>query len=89
MTTEMITLKLDGKFLDVIDSLVESEGYKSRTEFIRESVRMQVERLSRNQSIRLFLSMNGKSKKKISDADFEKGRELALKELIKEKGLDS
>ncbi len=39
MTTEMITVKMENKFLEDIDSIVKREGYQNRTEFIRNALR--------------------------------------------------
>ena len=39
MTTEMITLKLERKFLKEVDAVVSQNGYQNRTEFIRNALR--------------------------------------------------
>ena len=81
MATEMITLKLETKFLKSIDNIVRKEGYQSRTEFIRNALRQKIE----EEKLREFMSemhkIKGASKKKISDEDYEIVREKAFEEL--------
>jgi metal-responsive CopG/Arc/MetJ family transcriptional regulator len=43
MTTEMINIKLDSRFLKEIDDVVRKNNYQSRTELIREALRQKVE----------------------------------------------
>ena len=84
MATEMITLKLDDKFLEDVDAIVKKEGYQSRTEFIRNALREQVNKAKMKEIIMELASLKGKSNKKISDKEYEAARKKAFEELEKE-----
>ena len=84
MATEMITLKLDDKFLEDVDAIVKKEGYQSRTEFIRNALREQVNKAKMKEIIMELASLKGKSNKKISDKEDEAARKKAFEELEKE-----
>ena len=75
MTTEMITLKLDNRFLDHIDTFVAQEGYQSRTEFIRTALREKVERTILKHAL---TKMKGVSTKKTTQHDLELLRKKAF-----------
>ena len=83
MTTEMITLKLEGVFLKEIDSIVAGSGYQSRTEFIRNALREKVEEWKLKSAMMELAHLKGVSKKKTSDGTLEKLREKAFAELEK------
>jgi len=59
MATEMITLKLDDKFLDEIDSFVKKEGYKNRTEFIRMALRSKVDECKLREAMASIAQVRG------------------------------
>ena len=83
MTTEMITLKLEDKFLTDIDCIVEREGYQNRTEFIRNALREKVEEVRLRDAMKEIAHLKGASKKKTSEEEYEKIREKAFEELSK------
>ena len=83
MTTEMITVKLDDAFLKQIDSVVETEGYQNRTEFIRNALREKVEEAKLKQAMLEIAHLKGASKKKTSDEELEKIREKVFGEFDK------
>ena len=83
MTTEMITLKLEDKFLTDIDCIVEREGYQNRTEFIRNALREKVEEVNLRQTMDLIARLKGASKKKTSEEEYERIRKRAFEELSK------
>lgn len=84
MATEMITLKLDDKFLEDVDTIVKKEGYQSRTEFIRNALREQVNKSKMKETILELAYLKGKSNKKISNKEYEAARKKAFEELEKE-----
>ena len=84
MTTEMISLKLEKKFLKEIDSIVEKDGYQSRTEFIRNALREKVEKTKLKEAMLEIAHLKGAVKKKTSLKEYERIREKAFKELAKE-----
>ena len=81
MTTEMITVKMEDVFLKEIDRVVEKQGYQNRTEFIRNALREKVEEAKIKEAMIQLAHLKGASKKKTSDEDLEKIREMAFKEL--------
>ncbi|HLC85618.1 MAG TPA: ribbon-helix-helix domain-containing protein [Candidatus Nanoarchaeia archaeon] len=81
MVTEMITLKLDDGFLKDVDDVVKKEGYQNRTEFIRNALREQVDKARLKEALIELAPLKGKSKKSVSDLDYEKARARAFEEL--------
>jgi len=75
MATEMITVKLEDKFLKEIDTIVEIKGYQNRTEFIRNALREKVEEAKLKDAMMQIAHLKGASKKKTSDVQLEKIRE--------------
>ena len=83
MVTEMITVKLDNRFLEDIDSVVKREGYQNRTEFIRNALREKLEETKLKEAMMSIAHLKGAAKKKTSDKEFEEIREKAFEELSK------
>lgn len=81
MATDMITVKLEDKFLEEIDSIVEKDGYQNRTEFIRNALREKVEEAKLREAMKEIAHLKGASKKKTSEEKYEKIREKAFDEL--------
>ena len=71
MPTDMITLKLEKKFLDEIDAIVKKEGYQSRTEFIREALRERIGEIKIKKSVIGLSNIKGSAKK---DYDYIKAK---------------
>ena len=83
MATEMITLKLDGKFLGIIDNVVKKEGYQNRTEFIRNALREKVEEHKLKEAMIKLAPLRGAAKKKTTPEEYERIREQAFEEISK------
>ena len=83
MSTEMITLKLDSKFLKDIDLTVTKGGYHNRTEFIRNALREKVDEAKMKDAMMQIAHLRGASKTKTTDAEYERIREAAFLELEK------
>jgi len=83
MATEMITLKLDGLFLEEVDKAVKSAGYHHRTEFIRSALREKLDEIKLKKAMLELAHLKGKSKKKISPEMYEAARNKAFEELEK------
>ncbi|MEK6953346.1 MAG: ribbon-helix-helix domain-containing protein [Nanoarchaeota archaeon] len=81
MTTEMITVKLEDKFLVDIDSIVEKEGYQNRTEFIRNALREKVEEVKLKEAMISISHLKGVSKKKTTEKEYEEIRKKAFEEI--------
>ncbi|MFH1849985.1 MAG: ribbon-helix-helix domain-containing protein [archaeon] len=80
MATEMITVKLDPKFLRDIDSVVKRSGYQNRTEFIRNALREKVEAAKMKEAMMQLANLKGSSESKTSNEELEKIREKVFKE---------
>ena len=83
MTTEMITVKMDNKFLEDIDSVVKKEGYQNRTEFIRAALREKVDEVKLKKAMIELSKLKGKSPKKTTDEERERIREKVFEEFDK------
>ena len=83
MTTEMITVKLEDKFLREIDTIVSLSGYQNRTEFIRNALREKVEETKLKEAMIEIAHLKGASKKKTNEETLEKLRIKAFEELDK------
>ncbi|MBS3147764.1 ribbon-helix-helix protein, CopG family [Candidatus Woesearchaeota archaeon] len=81
MVTEMITLKLEKRFLDTVDDAVKRQGYQSRTEFIRNALREQLDKTKMKEAIAELAHLKGASKRKISDTEYELVRKNAFENL--------
>lgn len=84
MATEMITMKLDKKFLNEIDRTAKEENYESRTEFIREAVRNRIKELNQEDLVNEFMKFRGKAKKKTTQDENEITRKQVSKELMED-----
>jgi Arc/MetJ-type ribon-helix-helix transcriptional regulator len=78
MATEMITVKMDDAFLDDIDAVVKKEKYQNRTEFIRAALREKIDEIKLKKAMMEIAHLKGASKKKISEEEYERARELAF-----------
>ena len=78
MATEMITVKMDDAFLDDIDAVVKKEKYQNRTEFIRAALREKIDEIKLKKAMMEIAHLKGASKKKITEEEYERARELAF-----------
>ncbi|MBI5064751.1 ribbon-helix-helix protein, CopG family [Candidatus Woesearchaeota archaeon] len=85
MVTEMITLKLERKFLGEVDITAKRGNYQNRTEFIRAALRDKVDEQKLKQTMQELAHLKGKYKKEkpTTDEDIEKGRDIAFEKLEK------
>lgn len=84
MTTEMITLKLEKQFLADLDRVVRQAGYHNRTEFIRNALREQIDKMKMKQAMLELVSLKGSSKKHITEGEYERVRRSAFEQLEKQ-----
>ncbi len=78
MVTEMITLKLEQKFLEEIDKVVRSLHYHNRTEFIRNALREKIEQTKMKEAMLSIAHLKGAAKK---NANYEEMRTKAFQEI--------
>ena len=88
MATELVTFKMDKKFLKEVDETVKKAGYGNRTEFIRQSLRENVDKVKLKEAMIRLGRFKGISKKKTTDAEYERIREQAMINLAKKRGWD-
>ncbi len=81
MTTEMITLKLEKNFLKEIDESVKKHNYQSRTEFIRNSLRKNLDEGKLKEAMLSIAHLKGASKRKITEEEYEYARIHAFEKL--------
>ncbi|NQV08300.1 hypothetical protein HQ529_00440 [Candidatus Woesearchaeota archaeon] len=81
MTTEMITLKLESKFLREIDNTVRNSNYHNRTEFIREAMRNKLSEIEKQIAIEGLAKLKGSMKGKIKRLTKDELDELAYKHM--------
>ena len=79
----MITIKMEDKFLQEIDSFVEKEGYQNRTEFIRNTLREKLEEAKLKKAMIELAHLKGASKKKTTEKEYENIRKRAFDESSK------
>lgn len=80
MATEMISLKMDTKLLKEVDSVVRTENYHNRTEFIRNALREKVDTVKLRKAMMEIAHLKGASKKKTTDEDLERIRDQVFNE---------
>lgn len=83
VATELITFKMDGAFLKEVDEAVKSQNYQNRTEFIRSALRDKVKEAELREFMKELNKLKGASKKKTTDEDWERVRELVSEEFDK------
>ncbi|MEK6857543.1 MAG: ribbon-helix-helix domain-containing protein [Nanoarchaeota archaeon] len=83
MVTEMITLKLENKFLKEIDTVVDEQGYQSRTEFIRNALHEKLDANKLKKTMLEVAKFKGIVKKKTTAKEYEEMRRKAFDELSK------
>jgi len=83
MATEMITVKMDDKFLEDIDTIVKKEGYQNRTEFIRNALREKVDETKLREAMINIAHLKGSAKNKTTEKEYEEIRKRAFEEISK------
>ena len=87
MATELVTFKLDEKFLDEVDEIAKESGFSNRTDFIRNALREKVDEIKLKEAMVRLSKLKGSYKRKITNEEIHKVREKILQEMIKKKGL--
>jgi len=83
MATGQVLFKADRNFLKEIDAAVKTGNYQNRTEFIRESLRKNLDESRLKEAMAKLAHLRGASKKKTTEEEYEKGREAAFEEISK------
>ena len=85
---EAISLKLDQTMLQNIDHTLKKNNYSTRTEFIRDAIRIKLGDLKREKLIEEFMKFRGKAKEKTTYEENRKTRDKVFLEMAREKGWD-
>ena len=82
-----ITIKMDESILREIDSVIRKHRYSTRTEFIRDAVRVRLREMEKEIAIQRLATMRGALKGKARLNDDKLAGELAAKELAAKFGI--
>lgn len=88
MATELVTFKLDSKFLGEVDNISKESGFSTRTDFIRNALGEKVDEIKLREAMIRMSKLKGSSKKKTTNKKIHAVREKVLQDLIKKKGLN-
>jgi Arc/MetJ-type ribon-helix-helix transcriptional regulator len=80
---ETISLKMEKELLSEIDGKLKEHRYSTRTEFIRDAIRIRLTELEKEKAIAKLHENFGKLKGKGKNISDEKSRELTFKEYAK------
>ena len=84
MVTELVTFKMESKFLKDVDETVKNTGFQNRTEFIRTALREKVDDVKLKEAMKILSKMRGKAPRIISDEERARVREEVFEELDRE-----
>jgi|SaaInlStandDraft_4_1057021.scaffolds.fasta_scaffold40071_2 metal-responsive CopG/Arc/MetJ family transcriptional regulator len=85
---ESVSLKLDETMLSNIDHTLKDNNYSTRTEFIRDAIRIKLDELKKAKLIEEFIKFKGKSSKKTTYDENKKTREDVFIDMAKQNGWD-
>ena len=80
--------KLDETMLSNIDHTLKDNNYSTRTEFIRDAIRIKLDELKKAKLIEEFIKFKGKSSKKTTYDENKKTREDVFIDMAKQNGWD-
>ena len=84
MATEMITMKIDSKFLKDIDAQVKEGGYSSRTEFISAALHDKVDKAKLEEAYKALAPFKGASKHHTTDEEYAEMKRRVSERLLKQ-----
>lgn len=83
MGSGIVHIRLGEKLVKAIDKVVEATTYSSRTEFIREAVRKQVDEETRREALAMLKANFGKGKGKTTEITSKRRAEI-FEEFLKQ-----
>ena len=83
---QTITIKMDEKMLKEIDEKIKNNRYSTRTEFIRDALRIKLSEIDKQELIRKLESFKGSLKGKARMSEEEAGI-LAAEEIARRHGI--
>ena len=78
---EQVCIRFEEDFLQAMEKAMKRNGYATKTEFIRESVRERLKNLEKEEALARLRKLYGSSKRKTTDEDLHKAGEKAFKEM--------
>jgi len=87
LTMESITIKLEERFLHLIEVIMKRNQYTTKTEFIREAIRDKINDLETKAALKRLEKIYGSSKRRTTDEELHKAGERAVEELERKFGL--
>ena len=78
---EQVCIRFEEDFLQAMEKAMKRNGYATKTEFIRESVRQKLKNLEKEEALARLRKLYGSSKRKTTDEDLHKAGEKAFKEM--------
>jgi Arc/MetJ-type ribon-helix-helix transcriptional regulator len=85
---ESVTIKVEESMSQRMGQSMKKKGYGTKTEFIREAIRDKLERDEREELLKAFMKFKGKAKRKTTNAENKRTRDLVARELAKEFGIE-
>jgi len=79
---ETICLKMEKELLNEIDNTLKNHRYSTRTEFIRDAIRVKLSDLEKEEVIKKLAELKGSLKGKAKMSDKEAG-DIAIKKIFK------
>ena len=85
MVTELVTFKIEKKFLKDIDEVVKEANFQNRTEFIRASLRAGIDQIKLKKTMAELDTLRGSLRKgsQTTDKELEAIREKVFEEMDK------
>ncbi|MCX6709137.1 MAG: ribbon-helix-helix domain-containing protein [Candidatus Woesearchaeota archaeon] len=84
---ESITIKVNDEMAAEIEKAMHP-NYTTKTEFIRDALRLKLEEIKKTESWKELHQFLGKSKRKTTDEELHQAREEVFQKMMKERGLD-
>jgi len=84
MATELVTFKMNRKFLKEVDDTVKNSSFHNRTEFIRNALRENVDKIKLKKAMQEIAHLKGASGKKTTDEEIHRVRQKVFEEFDKE-----
>jgi metal-responsive CopG/Arc/MetJ family transcriptional regulator len=80
---EIVSIKLEKKFLKYLEAFMQAHHYATKTEFIREAIRDKIKLIEKEKALKALDKIYGSSKHKTTDEDLHKARDKAADQLEK------
>lgn len=82
---ENVSLKMEERFVKLLEKVMKKHNYMTKTEFIREAIREKIATLEREEMLRAIDRIHGSSRRTTSDEDLHKARDRAFSLLEKKR----